>query len=193
MKTTRPIFPVPAPPFTSERLLFRPYLLSDAGDLFILRSQSEVMKWTSSKIPDTNVAKTREWMAPALPPLNGDSFRFVIEERSNPGKVVGVIGSRFSEPPECGYMFRTDMWGKGYATEALRAWLEVYWALPRKDVTVEGKDGAEYGTEAESLLAETELGNAGSRRVLVKCGFTELRTWEDDGDQLIQYIYRPSS
>jgi RimJ/RimL family protein N-acetyltransferase len=167
MKTTRPIFPVPALPFTSERLLFRPYRPSDAGDLFILRSQSEVMKWTSSKIPDADVAKTREWMAPALPPLNSDSFRFVIEERSNPGKVVGVIGSRFSEPPECGYMFRTDMWGKGY--------------------------GAEYGTEAESLLAETELGNAGSRRVLVKCGFTELQTWEDDGDQLIQYIYRPSS
>jgi hypothetical protein len=58
---------------------------------------------------------------------------------------------------------------------------------------LKGKDGVEYGTEAESLLAETELGNAGSRRVLVKCGFTELRTWEDDGDQLIQYVYRSSS
>ena len=193
MKTTRPIFPVPAPPFTTERLLFRPYRSSDVGDLFILRSQPDVMKWTSSKVPDTDVGKTLEWMAPALPPLNGDSFRFAIEERSNPGKVVGVIGSRFSEPPECGYMFRTDMWGNGYATEALRAWLEVYWALPRKDVILEGKDGAQHWTEAESLLAETELGNVGSRRVLVKCGFTELRTWEDDGDQLIQYVYRPPS
>lgn len=85
------------------------------------------------------------------------------------------------------------MWGKGYATETLRAWLEAYWALPRKDATLEGKGGAQYGTEAESLLAETELGNVGSRRVLVKCGFTELRTWEDDGDQLIQYVYRPPS
>jgi RimJ/RimL family protein N-acetyltransferase len=151
------------------------------------------MKWTSSKVPDADIAKTREWMAPALPPLNGNSFRFAIEERSNPGKVVGVIGSRFSEPPECGYMFRTDMWGRGYATEALRAWLDVYWALLRKDVTLEGKSSAEHRTEAESLLAETELGNAGSRRVLVKCGFTELRTWEDDGDQLIQYVYRPLS
>jgi RimJ/RimL family protein N-acetyltransferase len=149
------------------------------------------MKWTSSKVPDADIEKTREWMAPALPPLKGDTFRFAVEEQSNPGRLIGMIGSRFSEPPECGYMFRTDMWGKGYATEALRGWLEVYWALPRKDVKLDSEDSGEHRTETESLLAETELANAGSRRVLVKCGFTELRTWEEDGDQLIQYVYRP--
>jgi RimJ/RimL family protein N-acetyltransferase len=63
--------------------------------------------------------------------------------------------------------------------------------LPRKDVKLDSEDSGEHRTETESLLAETELANAGSRRVLVKCGFTELRTWEEDGDQLIQYVYRP--
>lgn len=88
-------------------------------------------------------------------------------------------------------MFRTEMWGKGYATEALRAWLEVYWALPRKEVTVAREDLAEHGVETESLLAETAVANSGSRRVLVKCSFTELQTREEDGEQLIQYTYRP--
>jgi RimJ/RimL family protein N-acetyltransferase len=192
MKTTRPIFPAGASAFITQRLLIRPYLPSDAEDTFVLRSQPEVMKWTSSKVPDADIAKTREWMAPALPPLKGDTFRFAIEERSRPGRVMGFIGIAFPEPPECGYMFQTNMWGKGYATEALRAWLDVYWALPRKEVTLEGDDGADHGPETESLLAEAALANTGSRRVLVKCGFTEFRTWEEDGEQLIQYIYRPT-
>jgi RimJ/RimL family protein N-acetyltransferase len=191
MKTTRPIFPVPPPPFTTERLLIRPYLPSDREDMFVLRSQPKVMKWTSSKVPDTDMATTREWMASALPPLKGDTFRLAIEERSNPGRVIGVIGIFFSEPPECGYMLRTERWGKGYATEALRAWLEVYWALPRKDVSATSDDTTEYGEETESLLAETAVANTGSRRLLVKCGFTEPRTREKDGEQLMQYTYRP--
>lgn len=86
MKTTRPIFPIHPHPFTTERLVIRPYLPSDAEDMFVLRSQPEVMKWTSSKVPDADIAKTREWMASALPPLKGDTFRFAIEERPNPGK-----------------------------------------------------------------------------------------------------------
>lgn len=73
-----------------------------------------------------------------------------------------------------------------YATEALRAWLEVYWALPRQDVTLEGRDVGEHGMEIESLLAETALANVGSRRVLVKCGFTEHQAREEDGHQLIR-------
>jgi RimJ/RimL family protein N-acetyltransferase len=113
MKTTRPIFPMSLASFITERLLVRPYLPSDAEDMFILRSQPEVMKWTSSKVPDADIAKTREWIASALPPIKGDTFRFAIEERSQPGRVIGVIGIFFADPPECGYMFRTDMWGKG--------------------------------------------------------------------------------
>lgn len=41
--------------------------------------------------------------------------------------------------------------------------------------------------EVESLLAETVLSNASSRNVLVKYGFTQLRAWEEDGEELIQY------
>jgi RimJ/RimL family protein N-acetyltransferase len=188
METTRPIVPLFHQPFTTERLLIRPYAPSDAEDMFILRSQPEVMIWTSSKVPDVDIEKTRRWMAAALPPWNGDGFSFAIEERSSPGRVIGVIGTRFREPPECGYMFRTETWGKGFATEALRAWLDVYWGLPRRKVTLDREDGP--ASEDERLLAETALANAGSRKVLVKCGFTELRRWEEDGTQLIQYICR---
>lgn len=60
MKTTRPVFPVHLAPVMTHRLLMRPYLPSDAEDMFILRSQPEVMKWTSTKAPDADMAKTRE-------------------------------------------------------------------------------------------------------------------------------------
>ena len=84
-------------------------------------------------------------------------------------------------------MLRKEMWGKGYATEALKAWVDVYWELPRKTVTFEDAEGP--ASAVETLLAETDLANTCSRRVLVKCGFTELRSRTEDGDQLIQYIY----
>lgn len=131
-------------------------------------------------------------MASGLPPLQGDTFRLAIEERSDPGRVIGVVGVFFSEPPECGYMFRTETWGRGYGTEALRAWLNIYWALPRKEVMLEDKDGGNEATEPEYLLAKTAPANIGSRKVLAKCGFTELQIRVGDGDQLVQYIHQPS-
>ena len=192
MKTTRPIFPVPALSFTTPRLLLRPYLPSDADDLFLLRSQPEVMKWTSSRIPDSDICVTLEWMAPALPPNNASTFRFVIEEKANPGIVIGALGGRFAEPPECGYMLRKEMWGKGYATESLKAWLDVYWALPRRvvDLDIEKSDtSGRLEQVPETLLAETDTANTGSRHVLLKCGFKELRAFEEEGFPLVHYVY----
>jgi ribosomal-protein-alanine N-acetyltransferase len=70
---------------------------------------------------------------------------------------IGSLGSAHDR--EIGYMFHPDYWGKGYATEALCAFIKVYFEkLPLE----------------EYIVAKTDEGNGGSRRVLEKLGFKEV-------------------
>jgi RimJ/RimL family protein N-acetyltransferase len=64
-------------------------------------------------------------------------------------------------------MFHPSYWGKGYATEALRAFLTTYYEI--------------LGVEVGKIVAHTDVENEGSKRVLVKCGFREVRRegWEN--------------
>lgn len=187
MKTTRPILPQPPQPFTTERLLIRPIVLSDLSDFHILRTQIEVMKWTSTGKIDVDTAVTTQWINRFLPPNHDKSFSFAVEQLSEPGKVVGTVGMHAFDPPECGYMFVKEVWGRGYATEALQAWLQRYWALPRKVVEVESEEPVYEreldgdGITREVIRALIQTSHAGSRRVLEKCGFRQYgRAQEED-------------
>ena len=62
--------------------------------------------------------------------------------------------------PSLGYMIHPDFWGQGFATEAVRGWLEYWWGLPRRE---NGK-GREF-------IAKVVVENRESRRVLEKLGF----------------------
>lgn len=84
---------------------------------------------------------------------------------------------------EIGYMFLDEFWGRGYATEALKAYLDHYWSLDRKEYVRIISDG-DYGEkgsdwedeeEVEVLRAITAVENVGSINVLKKCGFKETR------------------
>ena len=57
--------------------------------------------------------------------------------------------------PELGYWLGVDYWGKGYATEAVRAMI----------------DHVFDDTDAEAIQAAARVTNPASRRVLEKCGF----------------------
>jgi RimJ/RimL family protein N-acetyltransferase len=68
------------------------------------------------------------------------------------GRVVGSIGSWEAEGErDVGYWIGRDHWGKGFATAALGAFLELEPSRP--------------------LVAHVAEHNVGSRRVLEKCGF----------------------
>jgi RimJ/RimL family protein N-acetyltransferase len=160
--------------------------MADLSAFHYLRTQHEVMKWTSTGKIDIDELATTTWMNRFLPPNDAKTFSFAIEELANPGKVVGTIGMHLFEPPECGYMFIPEVWGRAYATEALKAWLEKYWALPRVEVEVEGEE-PEYareeidGVTREVMRALIEEHHIGSRRVLEKCGFKQYgRIQEED-------------
>ncbi|KAJ2996027.1 hypothetical protein NUW58_g1114 [Xylaria curta] len=97
----------------------------------------------------------------------------------------------------------------GYATEAMRAVLQAWWALPRDEAVVHVHPGTlplppttvteteteieagEAGTEEhavvvvrEHVVAEIAAYNAGSRRVLEKLGFRDFGSWEEPDTQL---------
>lgn len=177
MKVSRPVFPTPASPFTSARLLFRPMTLNDAAELHILRTQLEVMiNSTTGKVDEDHDA-TRTWINRFIHPNDSKTFSFAIEELANPGVIVGTVGSHIAEPPSIGYMFRKEFWGKGYATEAAKRWIEEYWKLPRREIELQSEmpESSELHWEGDTvrevLIAHIEASNVGSRTVVGRCGF----------------------
>lgn len=79
------------------------------------------------------------------------------DSRQGGGNPVGVASATLSDAGEIelGFMLAPAVWGRGYATEAVRALVEALFAL----------------TRAERILANARAINPASRRVLEKCGF----------------------
>lgn len=71
-----------------------------------------------------------------------------------PCKVIGTIGTGGDK--EIGYMVLSRYWRRGYATEALAAFVKAWQASFPDD---------------EWLKARTDVENIASRRTLEKCGF----------------------
>lgn len=178
MKTTRPILPQPSKAFKTDRLLLRPITVEDVAEFHVLRTQPEVMIHTSSGLPDKDIDATLKWTQRFYFPNDATAFCFAIEELSDPGKIIGTVGAHEADPPTTGYMFRKEHWGKGYATEALKAFLPQYWALDRREVDVTESmpefTSSENGSKdivRERLVAIVESRHAPSIKILSKCGF----------------------
>jgi ribosomal-protein-alanine N-acetyltransferase len=136
----------------TERLLIRPFRLSDAEDVFEWRSDPEVNRFMPYPC-DGSIEELRErigeWIA--------DNDKFAIELREN-RKVIGDISLEWSEKDkshEIGYNINRSFWNKGFATEAVRGVID--WA--RRELGVRDFT-AFYAKE-----------NVASGRVLEKCGF----------------------
>ncbi|KAJ5484708.1 hypothetical protein N7539_004696 [Penicillium diatomitis] len=79
---------------------------------------------------------------------------------------LGWVGTWKSEPtPEVGFIFHRAAWGFGFATEALQAFLGIFWqSKPQFDML--------------DAFCDTE--NLASTRVLQKCGFELMQRLEGD-------------
>ncbi|KAH3920414.1 hypothetical protein HBI56_069710 [Parastagonospora nodorum] len=152
----------------TERLLLRPLKLEDAEDVALMRKDPEVMKHTSL-LPTDDLRKTKEWIQGSFDTDNSWNFAIeLLDTKSSSPRVIGLIGA--VRTPEIGYMFNSSYWGKGYATEALRAFIPLFFEH------FSGKEGQflDY-TEA---LTDPEL--VSSQNVLVKAGFKLYERKEKD-------------
>ncbi|KAI0150057.1 acyl-CoA N-acyltransferase [Hypoxylon sp. NC0597] len=188
VKTTLPTTPflpnVERKPIRTERLIIRPFSEDDLDALHSLRTQPEVMMYTAIGRIAANKEETRDVMARYLPPNDLETYNNVICLAST-GELIGIggvsKGGRFFGWPEVGYLFKKEFWGQGYATEFLRGWLGLWWALPRSEVELgvdaQSVDGP--GEVPELLTAFIEGSNTRSRRVLEKAGFREFKQWTE--------------
>ncbi|KAL6701372.1 acetyltransferase domain-containing protein [Trichoderma pleuroticola] len=174
-------------PIRTERLILRPYAATDLNDFHLLRIQPEVMKWTSQGKPDTDLAQTEKVLADRLPGTDGESaYEFAICWAET-GEMIGTGGShmRVGELgwPVVGYMFRSEFWGKGIATEVMSAILKAYWALPREEVEIKVEKSTVEGEserQPERITAVTLDTNGPSQNVLGKLGFKLVKKWEEE-------------
>ncbi|KAK3337395.1 GNAT domain-containing protein [Cercophora scortea] len=160
------------PSLTTERLILRALTPDDAEQLHVIRTQPEVMIWTSRGTVDKDLAETRDTLAAFMPPKDETSFNFAICLRET-GEMVGIGGhhNRMSSFgwPEVGYMFHKEAWGRGYGTEFLRAFVGMYAALPREEVEIRIDERTVVKAPADQQFEE--LG------VMKKAGFEHLLTW----------------
>lgn len=144
----------------TERLLLRPLEASDSDAVFAVRSDPRVFYWTT---PDTR-EKSDEWLSARLKSAKTIAHAvFLLHPSDQQDQFIGITGAH--NLPEIGYTFLPSAWGKGYATEALEAWIRMYWS--------NYPDGHPILDEEEKLYLKAVTGPGGeaSRRVLEKCGF----------------------
>ncbi|KAI3338173.1 acetyltransferase domain-containing protein [Ustulina deusta] len=202
VKTTWPTVPpnIDRAPIRTERLLIRPFDPSDVEAVHELRTQPEVMQWTSVGVVDKDVDQSRVFVERFLPPKDLETYNFAVvylgdvaKGEDTDGVLIGTAGAHQTRNaigwPEIGYMYRKEYWRKGLGTEFLRAFIKAWWALPRNEIqlevdaaSVEGRgerNGSDVIQVPEILTAIIEAENIGSRRVLEKAGFREYQRWTE--------------
>ena len=151
----------------TERLVLRQLTAADAGHLFDLDSDPEVMRFLTGGGGTPREEIERDILPRFLgyyARYDGFGFWAAIERAS--GDFLGWFSFRPHEGSapgevEIGYRLRRAAWGRGYATEGARA-------LIRQGFGALG---------VRRVVANTYEHNVGSRRVLEKAGLTLVRRY----------------
>ena len=147
-------------PITTDRLILRPLAPSHGDDVFALLSDPAVFPWAT---PSTR-EQSDVWLKTKLESKKTINYVVCLPGSAKDSEeVIGVLGAH--NIPELGYLFKPHTWGKGYATEALKAWTQWYWK--------KFSDGHPILDPEEKLYLKALTGPGGdsSRNVLRKCGF----------------------
>ncbi len=143
----------------TDRLVLRPLAAGDAAIIAWLARNPLIAEQcinTPRGLTQDQVMKWVEWQDAAMPDLDGEAR--TIARADSPGSILGMIGQEPDSPRRAniGYWLGAPYWGLGYATEAVQALVENI-----------------FDSESiEDVKADVRVGNAASRRVLEKCGFS---------------------
>ncbi|EMF12486.1 uncharacterized protein SEPMUDRAFT_149145 [Sphaerulina musiva SO2202] len=174
------------------------------------------MQYTSSP-PVTSLAQGRQWLSARA--VGSEVFNFAIrercsvsssssssssatEEKGEGGKgyeerVIGLVGS--FHLPSCGYLLHPEFMRSGYATEALRGWVEWFWedvafsCSSSTSSALIGDSDEGRGGGWEFVEAHVDVENVRSMRVLEKTGFTRCEDLRDlEGrEEVVWRLARP--
>lgn len=136
----------------TERLTLRRPTHADVRDITALANDRRIAEMTRCLPHPYTPDDAVQFVEAAA----GDSRQmvFLVEHNHVP---VGVAGVDWRKPdaPELGYWFGVDHWGRGFATETVRAVID--YAFEEYDV--------------DRMVSGTRVINPASRNVLEKCGF----------------------
>jgi RimJ/RimL family protein N-acetyltransferase len=139
------------PVLATERLVLRAPRRSDVKAIATLVNDRRIAANTA-RIPHPYAIENAEQFIAAVNKREGEAC-FVI---TLDGAPIGVCSVDPREDgPELGYWLGVPYWGRGFATEAVRALI----------------DYAFGDLEHETLISGARVNNPASRRVLEKCGF----------------------
>lgn len=132
--------------FHTDRLVLRPVEASDDAAITVAANDLGVAKWLMRLPHPYNLSDAREFISQIV---NKDTnFRVILRD----GQFLGCM----SADPQFGYWFGRHAWGRGYATEAGRAYV-----------------GEHFASGGGDLHAGYFSGNDASANVLKKIGFIE--------------------
>lgn len=155
------------PTLESERLHLRPFADSDAGDLFALQSNADVLRYWDSPPWVDRTSITRFMAGCRQVEQEGSGARVAIERKSDKAFIGWCTFNDWNpvfRSASLGYCLNQAVWGHGYATEAARVLLE--WAFDTLDLN--------------RVQSETDTRNVASARVLEKLGFVHEGTLRED-------------
>lgn len=148
----------------TERLLLRRARMTDLDAIHGLLSDPRNMRYWSTP-PHDHREQSEAWLRSMVEADPATCDDFVIELA---GRVIGKLGCW--KLPEVGFLIGADDAGRGYASEALAAFLERRRALGSPD----------------RLVADVDPRNTASLRLLARHGFVETgrasRTWHVGGE-----------
>ncbi len=140
----------------TARLVLRRAVPADVGGMYEILSSPEAMRFWST-LPHESMAVTEAWFEEQFFSGKPERDEWIIAHN---GRVIGNVG--IWNMPEFGFILHPDAWGKGFATEAARAFIDYAFAThPIEDIT-----------------ADVDPDNAASLKVMKKLGFAETRRAE---------------
>lgn len=155
---------------TTERLILRPFDLSDAQRVYELCNNYNVYKSTLTLPYPYPLDCALSWIPTHEDNFNNNKhYEFAITDKGT-SKLYGAIGltnKQTHRNGELGYWIDEENWGKGYATEAVKAVIE--FAFSEKHY--------------HKVYARHFASNLGSGRVMQKSGMVKEGT-------LLQHIYK---
>jgi RimJ/RimL family protein N-acetyltransferase len=136
----------------TQRLVLRAPQLGDAKAIAALANDRRIAENTARIPHPYRLTDAENWIIGTGADMEGEAYLITLPN----GCVIGSCGFGMHDgAPDLGYWLGTRYWGKGYATEAVRALI----------------DRAFTDLDHTSLQSSVRVTNPNSRRVLEKCGF----------------------